>query len=66
MSRDDPSNPYGHRWIGLRGDQITAAHDVGIHVDTGTPEAGCIAVSPVDADDLTAILSVGSRVTIRQ
>jgi LysM repeat protein len=66
VSRDDPSNPYGHRWIGLRGDQITAAHDVGIHVDTGTPEAGCIAVSPVDADDLTAILSVGSRVTIRQ
>lgn len=66
VNRDDPSNPYGNRWIGLRGEQVTAAHNVGIHVDTGSPESGCIAVSSVDADDITAILSIGSRVTIRR
>ena len=66
IGREDPNNPYGNRWIGLRGQQITAAHNVGIHVDNGHPEGGCIAVSPRDADDLTAILSIGSRVVVRR
>jgi hypothetical protein len=63
---DDPRNPYGSRWIALRGDQITAAHNVGIHVDTGEDAACCIAVSQADADDLAAILSIGSRITLRR
>lgn len=64
--RDDPSNPYGDYWIGLRGEQVTAAHNVGIHVDTGSPDSGCIAVSQPDAADLNAILSIGSRITVRR
>ncbi len=65
VAKDDPANPYGHRWIGLRGEQVTAGHNVGIHVaNENAPNAGCFRVSPVDADDLSAILSVGSRVTL--
>ena len=65
VAKDDPSNPYGHRWIGLRGSQVTAGHNVGIHVaNENNPDAGCFRVSPVDADDLSAILSIGSRVTL--
>ncbi len=66
IDREDPNNPYGNRWIGLRGQQITAAHNVGIHVDNGHPEGGCIAVSQRDADDLAAILSIGSRIVVRR
>jgi lipoprotein-anchoring transpeptidase ErfK/SrfK len=59
-----PSNPYGRTWIDLGGEMC-------IH---GTPEseppasgaAGCISLSPIDADDVYAILSQGSRVTIRR
>jgi hypothetical protein len=65
ITRDDPRNPYGDRWIGLRGEQITAAHNVGIHVDAGTSDLCCVAVSRVDADDLSAILSVGSRISVK-
>jgi LysM repeat protein len=65
VERDDPKNPFGSHWIGLRGDQITAAHNVGIHVDTGDNQHTSIAVSAVDADDLSAILSIGSRVAVR-
>ncbi|MDG2381705.1 MAG: LysM peptidoglycan-binding domain-containing protein [Pirellulaceae bacterium] len=66
VSREDPSNPYGSYWIGLRGEQVTAAHNVGIHVDMGSPNAGCIAVSQSDVADLNAILSIGSRLTVRR
>ncbi len=65
ITRDDPRNPYGDRWIGLRGEQITAAHNVGIHVDVGSPDLCCIAVNHVDADDLRAILSIGSRIIVK-
>lgn len=64
VGRDHPDNPYGARWIGLRGDQVTSAHNVGIHVDCGQSGRGCLGVSEQDADDLSAILSIGSRVTI--
>ncbi len=65
ISLDDPRNPYGDRWIGLRGEQITAAHNVGLHVDNGSTDLGCIALGRVDADDLSAILSQGSRVAVK-
>ena len=65
ITREDPRNPYGDRWIGLRGEQITAAHNVGIHVDAGNSDLCCIAVNRVDADDLSAILSIGSRISVK-
>ena len=64
VGRDDPENPYGPVWISLRGNQITAAHNVGIHVDKGDPTRCCISVSPADADDLAAILGPGSSVHV--
>ena len=65
MAIDDPKNPYGNRWIGLRGDQVTTAHNVGIHADQGTGSEGCLAVSAADAEDLAMILSLGAQVTIK-
>jgi lipoprotein-anchoring transpeptidase ErfK/SrfK len=60
---DDPSNPYGKVWIDL-------GHDLSIH---GSPQAGaladgqgCISLSPLDANDVFAILSQGSTVAIRR
>jgi len=58
----DPQNPYGSVWIDL------GTNGACIH---GSPRSGpgassgCISLSPKDAEDLFAILSVGSRVTIR-
>ena len=65
ITLSDPRNPYGDRWIGLRGEQITAAHNVGLHVDNNSAELGCIALGRVDADDLSVILSLGSRVAVK-
>lgn len=65
VKANDPKNPYGGRWIGLRGDQITAAHNVGIHADAGDESTGCLAVSATDAEDLAAILSVGARIQVK-
>ncbi len=64
IARDDPANPYGPVWISLRGNQVTAAHNVGIHVDKGDPKRCCIGVSPGDADDLAAILGPGSSIHV--
>ena len=60
-----PLNPYGNVWIDL-------GNDICIH---GSPArdvpaaangpSGCIGLSPKDAEDLFAILSVGSTVKIR-
>ena len=66
VSRDDPENPYGPVWISLRGNQITAAHNVGIHVDKGDATRCCISVSPTDAADLAAILGPGSSVHVHE
>jgi lipoprotein-anchoring transpeptidase ErfK/SrfK len=53
-----PENPYGPFWIGLGSDQC-------IHgLASGMPR-GCIGLTPRDAQDLYAILSVGSEVKIR-
>jgi hypothetical protein len=55
------ANPYGQWWIDLGSEQ-------GLH---GSPEAGaesnsgCLSLSPRDAADVAAILSVGSKVVIR-
>ncbi len=59
----DPMNPYGSVWLDL------GTRNLCIH---GSPKAsvpaisnGCISLSPKDAEDIYAILSIGSRVTIR-
>jgi lipoprotein-anchoring transpeptidase ErfK/SrfK len=58
---EDPTNPYGRVWIGIGKDlAIHSSPDRG----DGTT-AGCISLSPLDAQDVFSILSVGSTVTIR-
>jgi len=58
----DVKNPYGRCWLDL-------GSDVSIHgtaLEAGGPtSSGCVSLSPRDADDVFAILSVGSRVSIR-
>jgi hypothetical protein len=68
--KGEGDNRYGGHWLGLRGDQITVGHSVGIH---GRPEqikpdaeVGSISLSAADADDVHAILSVGSRIHVRR
>ena len=62
IAMDDPTNPYGSIWLDLGG-------DVCIH---GSPEsgpidaAGCVSLSPMDANDIYGILSKGSTVLIRR
>lgn len=60
IAAGDPTNPYGRCWIDL-------GRDVVIHGSSLTDDnshLGCISLSPKDAEDVYAILSVGSKVTI--
>lgn len=58
----DVKNPFGRCWLDLGSDM--AIH--GSALQGGGPSTpGCIGLSPRDADDVFAILSVGSRVNIR-
>jgi hypothetical protein len=61
-------SPYGQFWIGLRSGGGQVDPGLGIH-DTGaaieaSDTRGCITVSSRDADDLQAILSIGSRIDL--
>lgn len=63
-----PSNPYGAHWIGLRSvglpaTQVCGMHSVGSEVDASDSRGG-IGLSDDDADDLKAILELGSAVTV--
>jgi LysM repeat protein len=53
-----PENPYGPYWIGLGADQS-------IHGLASSSGRGCMGLAPRDAEDLYAILGVGSEVKIR-
>lgn len=57
------TNPYGNVFLDL-------GRNVAIHssalAEGGPPSGGCISLSPRDAEDVFAILSVGSTVTIRR
>ncbi len=55
-------NPYGTVYLGLG--RNLAIH--GAPLADGAPSAGCVSLSPRDAEDVFAILSVGSTVTIRR
>ena len=64
----DPQNPYGRVWIGMRANTMPDLSNVGLH-DSGTgisaaDARGCLTASAEDADDLRAILAVGSRIHI--
>jgi LysM repeat protein len=63
-----PENPYGNHWISLRdgsasGDQGLGIHSTGSRVQASDTR-GCISVSEEDADDLKAILVVGSKISV--
>lgn len=66
--RNNSQNRYGDHWMGMRGDHITTGHGVGIH---GRPlrytsdNAGSISMDPLDAEDVFSILSIGSRVHVK-
>lgn len=66
----DPGNPYGNYWIGLRVPGAAVNPRVGLHSTGDRIESsdtrGCISLSDRDADDLQAILSLGSRFTIHR
>lgn len=62
----DGNNPYGNHWIGLRDIDSPALSNLALHSSGSNVAAadsrGCIGLSNEDADDLQAILSVGSRI----
>jgi lipoprotein-anchoring transpeptidase ErfK/SrfK len=58
----DPSNPYGSWWIDLGNN--ASIHGSPARSQLG-PVRGCISLSPRDAQDVAAILTVGSKVVIR-
>ena len=66
----DPKNPYGNYWIGLHIPGAPIDPHLGIHATGSRVEAsdtrGCISLSERDADDLQAILSIGSLFTVRR
>lgn len=66
--KGEPTNRYGHYWLGLRGQHITSGHSVGIHSRPDQfdgEEVGSISLDPLHAEDVFSILSIGSRVEIR-
>jgi lipoprotein-anchoring transpeptidase ErfK/SrfK len=62
IAAGDPSNPYGQWWIDL-------GNNASIHGSPARSQPGkvlgCISLSPQDAQDVAAILSVGSKVIVR-
>ncbi len=61
----NPLNPYGDVWIDLGSDVCIHGSPARPSNSAGNGPAGCIGLSPGDADDIYAILSVGSTVKIR-
>jgi len=60
VAADDPGNPYGRCWIDLGKGVIIHGSPLG----SDQSHLGCISLSPKDAEDIYAILSVGSKVTV--
>lgn len=62
-----PINPYGEHWIGLRSDGVATAtcgmHSFGAGLDA-SDSRGCIGLASNDANDLKAILGLGSGITV--
>jgi len=62
VSHADPNNPYGKYWIDLG--QDLCIHSSPAAENSPLSNAGCISLSPRDAEDVYNILTVGSKVTI--
>lgn len=65
-----PENPYGKHWLGLRNETTPPDLRVGLHGTSEQPSSripavGSLRLSMRDIDDVQAILSLGSVVTIR-
>lgn len=62
IAAGDPNNPYGKWWIDL-------GNNACIHGSPARSQPGkvrgCISLSPQDAQDMAAILSVGSKVVVK-
>lgn len=63
IAAGDPHNPYGQWWLDLGGSACIHGSPT-----AGSPEQtrGCISLSPQDAQDVAAILTVGSKVVVRR
>jgi len=66
-----PENPYGKYWLGLHASQLGPAGDVvGLHSTppSSSPDdaRGCIRLSSRHAEDVHAILALGSQVVVRR
>lgn len=68
MPAGHPMSPFGSHWIGLRSSDSSNILNCGMHsVGAGFDAAdsrGCIGLSGADADDLKAILELGSPITV--
>jgi len=60
----EATNPYGRHWIDL-GQQLSIHGSPTIN-SPQTEGAGCISLSPKDAEDVYNILTVGSKITIKR
>lgn len=64
VSHTDPNNPYGKHWLDLG--QDLCIHGSPAAENSPLNNAGCISLSPRDAEDVYNILTVGSKVTIKR
>lgn len=65
IAADDPSNPLGERWLDLGNRQgIHGSIDPAALASPGS--RGCLILNPRDSEDVYDILSLGSKVMIRQ
>jgi lipoprotein-anchoring transpeptidase ErfK/SrfK len=64
VSHTDPNNPYGKHWLDLG--QDLCIHGSAAAENSPLNNAGCISLSPRDAEDVYNILTVGSKVTIKR
>jgi hypothetical protein len=64
VSHTDPNNPYGKHWLDLG--QDLCIHGSPAAENSPLSNAGCISLSPRDAEDVYNILTVGSKVTIKR
>lgn len=64
VSHTDPNNPYGKHWLDLG--QDLCIHGSPAAENSPLNNAGCISLSPRDAEDVYNILTVGSKVTIKK
>ena len=63
IAAGDPANPYGQWWLDLGGSACIHGSPA---VSMPGQTRGCISLSPQDAQDMAAILTIGSKVVVRR